>query len=97
MSTTKKIKNSSKNPGMVGAELIGNGFGLILVIAVLLFAVLLPIILFATYYYTFNLVNNIDKKTECKACLSNEYMCDKVLKYTPIPLMVIMILNIIVF
>lgn len=89
-------KSKKISPSLVGANVIGGTVGLVLGVAVVLFAVVLPIILFATYYYTLDLVKGMESNPDCQGCISGDYMCNKVLRHTPLPLMVIMVLNIVI-
>lgn len=89
------VNSSSRtSPGMVGAKVVGKSLAAIANIIFLLSALVLPAVLLYTYYYTFTLVKHIkDNKAQCSGCLDSKYYCDKVLEYTPLPLMIIMIFN----
>lgn len=67
-----------------------------LVIITLIVMITIPIVLLGTYYYTDNLVRNMNNNPKCNNCLSTEYKCNTVLKYAPIPLALILVLNMLV-
>ena len=92
----KTLKSVSAPPSTVGARVIGGTIGLAFLLFILLFGVILPLILLATYYYTLNLVKGMENNPECKKCISGDYMCNQVLRYTPLPLIIIMVFNMLV-
>jgi Ca2+/Na+ antiporter len=88
------MKNATR-PSAVGARVVGGTIGLVLALATLIFVMLVPVILLATYYYSYDLVKFLQDNKKCQGCIKGEYHCDKVLRHTPIPLMVLLILNIV--
>jgi hypothetical protein len=67
-----------------------------LLLLLITFSILIPIILIATYYYTYDLVKFLQDNKECSGCMQGDYYCEKILRLTPIPLMVILVFNLII-
>jgi hypothetical protein len=86
------MKNSVK-PSVVGARVVGGTIGMLLALAMIVFVIVIPVVLLATYYYSYDLVKFLQDNKQCQGCIKGDYHCDKVLRYTPIPLMVILVLN----
>lgn len=86
---TKKITMTKKIT-------IHNGSIILLLVISFTISVIMYIILLGTYYYTNNLVTYINSNPNCNNCLLNKYYCNNALKYAPIPLALILILNILV-
>lgn len=89
----KSMKNR-QHPSVVGAKVVGGTIGIVLSLVMFVFAIAIPFILLATYYYSYDLVKFLQDNKNCNGCLRNDYYCGQVLRYTPIPLMVILVLNI---
>jgi hypothetical protein len=88
----KSMKPSHK-PAVVGARVVGGTIGMVLGLAFLVFVIAIPIILIATYYYSYDLVKFLQDNKKCQTCIKGDYHCDKVLRYTPIPLIALILLN----
>jgi hypothetical protein len=88
----KSMKPSAR-PAVVGARVVGGTIGMLLGLAALVFVIVIPVVLLATYYYSYDLVKFLQDNKKCQTCIKGDYHCDKVLRYTPIPLMVILVLN----
>lgn len=83
----------NNKPSIVGARVVGGSIGMLLALVMMLFVIVIPVILLATYYYSYDLVKYLQDNKQCQSCIKGDYHCAKVLRYTPIPLMVILVLN----